>query len=406
MRVATANSYDNTIAALNKRQADLTTLQEHISTGKRVQRASDDPVAAVLSEAAQNRLSRAEADKRSLEASRTSLTQAESALGEAGELIQDVRDLLVAAGNGGYSGNEYKDLAQQIEGLRERLLGVVNQKDSFGRTLFGGLGGSSTPFVELYGPSGAGVVRFDGQRGQEATGINSLPQTLDGNAIWMRVPEGNGTFRLDLPAGNTGSVRTDMGQVTNPSALTGNDYSIGFAQVAGVMQYTVTNTTTGTPVAGQVGVPYMSGSSIEFDGMSFQMLGQPASGDTVELLPVTAPTDLFQVMQNAVDALRGASTGQSAQLTQTIGRSLTELDAGHDRVLLARAQAGEWLNRGEAVDGLLSDRMVDHESEKSRLEDLDMIKGISDFQNQQTGLQAALQSYAQVQRLSLFQYIG
>ncbi|MBW8315552.1 MAG: flagellar hook-associated protein FlgL, partial [Hydrogenophaga sp.] len=314
--------------------------------------------------------------------------------------------LLVAAGNGGYSGNEYKDLAQQIEGLRERLLGVVNQKDSFGRTLFGGLGGSSTPFVELYGPSGAGVVRFDGQRGQEATGANSLPQALDGNAIWMRVPEGNGTFRIDLPAGNTGSVRTDMGQVTNPSALTGNDYSIGFAQVAGVMQYTVTNTTTGTPVAGQVGVPYMSGSSIEFDGMSFQMLGQPASGDTVELHPVTAPTDLFQVMQNAVDALRGASTGQTAQLTQAVGRSLTELDAGHDRVLLARAQAGEWLNRGEAVDGLLSDRMVDHESEKSRLEDLDMIKGISDFQNQQTGLQAALQSYAQVQRLSLFQYIG
>jgi flagellar hook-associated protein 3 FlgL len=35
-----------------------------------------------------------------------------------------------------------------------------------------------------------------------------------------------------------------------------------------------------------------------------------------------------------------------------------------------------------------------------------MVQGISDFQNQQTGLQAALQSYAQVQRLSLFQYIG
>ena len=220
------------------------------------------------------------------------------------------------------------------------------------------------------------------------------------------MPEGNGTFRLDLPTGNTGGVRTDMGQVTDPGALTGNDYSIGFAEVAGVMQYTVTNTTTATPVAGQVGVPYTAGSAIEFDGMSFVMQGQPDSGDSVELRPVTAPTDLFQVMQNAVDALRGASTGQTAQLTQAIGRSLTELDAGHDRVLLARAQAGEWLNRGEAVDGQLSDRMVAHESEKSRLEDLDMIKGISDFQNQQVGLQAALQSYAQVQRLSLFQYLG
>jgi flagellar hook-associated protein 3 FlgL len=35
-----------------------------------------------------------------------------------------------------------------------------------------------------------------------------------------------------------------------------------------------------------------------------------------------------------------------------------------------------------------------------------MIKGVSDFQNQQTGYQAALQAYAQVKKLSLFNYIS
>jgi flagellar hook-associated protein 3 FlgL len=35
-----------------------------------------------------------------------------------------------------------------------------------------------------------------------------------------------------------------------------------------------------------------------------------------------------------------------------------------------------------------------------------VIKGYSDFQNQTTGYQAALQTYAQVQKLSLFNYIG
>ena len=35
-----------------------------------------------------------------------------------------------------------------------------------------------------------------------------------------------------------------------------------------------------------------------------------------------------------------------------------------------------------------------------------MVKGISDFESQQLGLQAALQSYGQVQKLSLFQYIA
>ena len=201
MRVATANSYDNTINNLSKRQTDLVDQQNRISTGKRVLKASDDPVSAVLSEAVQNRYARVESDKRALESSRTSLTQAESALGEANELIQDVRTLLVSAGNATYSDRERSDIADAIEGLRERLLGVANQRDSSGRTLFGGLGGSATPFVEAYGPTGGGDVRFDGQRGQEATGNNTLPQSLDGQAIWMQVPQGNGTFVIDLARG-------------------------------------------------------------------------------------------------------------------------------------------------------------------------------------------------------------
>lgn len=405
MRIATAHSYDTTIANLNKRQADLVAQQERISTGKRVQRASDDPVAAVMAEAAQSRLSRAQVDQRAVEAARTSLSQAENALGEAGELIQDVRELLVKAGNATYGSKEYKSIAQEIEGLRDRLLGVANQKDGAGRTLFGGLGGSATPFAEVYGPSGGGV-QFQGQRGQEAPGNLSLPHTFDGEAVFMRVPPGNGSFTLDLPAGNSGSLHTDIGRVSDPSAVTGHAYSISFADVSGTLQYTVTDTTTGTPVPGHSGVPYVAGSTIEFDGMAIGLQGQPAVGDTLAVNPVTGPTDIFQVMQDAIDALRTPTGGQTAQLTQSLGRALTEIDAGHDRVLSARSQAGEWLNRAEAVDDLLGDRQVDFEAEKSALEDLDLVKGISDFQNQQTGLQAALQSYAQIQKLSLFQYVS
>lgn len=404
MRVATANSYDNTINNLSKRQTDLVDQQNRISTGKRVLKASDDPVSAVLSEAVQNRYARVESDKRALESSRTSLTQAESALGEASELIQDVRTLLVSAGNATYSDRERADIAQQIEGLRERLLGVANQRDSTGRTLFGGLGGSATPFVEAYGPTGGGGVRFDGQRGQEATGNNTLPQSLDGEAIWMQVPQGNGTFVIDLAAGNAGSLRTDTGKVTDPSALTGQDYSIAFADVAGVMQYSVTNTTTGTPVAGMSNVPYVDGSAIEFDGMSFVVSGPPGAGDAIGVVTPTTPTDIFKVMQDAIDALR--TTGNGSSRTHAVGRAMSELDASLDRTLQARSQTGAWLNRADATEALLTGRAVAHKTEQSTLEDLDLIKGISDFQNKQTGLQVALQSYAKVQSLSLFQYIS
>lgn len=404
MRISTANSYDNTVSTLARRQAELAAQQERLSTGKRVLRASDDPVAATLSETAQNRLSRVQADQRALEASRSSLQQAESGLAESGDLLQRVRELIVTAGNGTFGPSEREDIAKQLEGLREQLIGVANRKDNAGRTLYGGLGGASTPFIDLYGPSGGGV-RFDGQRGQQAPGNTSLPQALDGDAIWMRIPQGNGSFTLTLPNTNAGAVYSGLGQVTDPAALTGHDYSVSFASVAGVMQYSVTDQTTGTPVAGQTGVPYQPGKSIEFDGLSFEMIGAAADGDAIELKPVTAPTDIFQVVQTAIDTLRYTGANRSANQTQELARVLGEVDAGMDRVLLARGRAGEWLNRADSLDGLLQTRSVAYETEKSQLEDLDLVKGISDFQNQQLGLEAALKSYAQVQRLSLFEFV-
>ena len=45
------------------------------------------------------------------------------------------------------------------------------------------------------------------------------------------------------------------------------------------------------------------------------------------------------------------------------------------------------------------------EVERSAAEDLDLVSALSDLQSQQTAYETALQAYASVQRLSLFDYI-
>ena len=117
---------------------------------------------------------------------------------------------------------------------------------------------------------------------------------------------------------------------------------------------------------------------------------------------------MFRVMQDAIDTLRldSGSSGDAAQRTHNLGRALGELDAGHERMLMARAQAGEWLNRAESMDNLLGDREADHTIENSRLVDIDLVKAYSEFKTMEVGAQAALQSYASIQKLSLFQYLG
>src|SRR5690606_28045986 len=171
-------------------------------------------------------------------------------------------------------------------------------------------------------------------------------------------------------------------------------------------QYTVTNTSTGVAVPGHENVPYEAGKTVAFDGLSFEMKGLPQDGDQVVLAPSSGPTDLFSVVQRAVDALRLQGEGESAQRGQVLSQSLAEIDAGHDRVLLARGRAGEWLNRADSLDTLMNNRVVDFKTEQSRLEDLDLVKGISDFQSQQIALEAAIKAYGQVQRLSLFNVIN
>jgi flagellar hook-associated protein 3 FlgL len=381
MRVSTANSFDATVNNLARRQAELVAQQERLSTGKRVLRASDDPVAATLAESAQNRLTRVQGDLRAMEASRASLAQAESGLAQSGDLIQKARDLIISAGNGSYSQSEPEDIARQLVGLREQMFGVANLKDNAGRTLYGGLGGASNPFTDT---SATGF--FQGQRGQQAAGNTSLPQSLDGNAIWMQIP-----FQ---PSSTNPAVTTTPVQVVTPSLVTGQRYELVFSSST---EYSINNLDTGTAVA--VNQTYTSGSNIAVDGLSFQVAGVPVVGDRVQLGPKTT---IFKVMQDTIDALKPSG---APNRTATLARTLTELDAGLDRVLLARGYAGEMLNRADSLESLLDTRTVAYEREKSQLEDLDLIKGISDFQNQQVGMEAALKSYAQIQRLSLFEFV-
>ena len=60
----------------------------------------------------------------------------------------------------------------------------------------------------------------------------------------------------------------------------------------------------------------------------------------------------------------------------------------------------------DSVTGRLTDLKLASQTDRSNAEDLDMVKAISDFQNKQTGYDAALKSYSMVQKLSLFNYLG
>jgi flagellar hook-associated protein 3 FlgL len=132
--------------------------------------------------------------------------------------------------------------------------------------------------------------------------------------------------------------------------------------------------------------------------------GQIAWLGTADPATPGATISPFSALDKIVAGL--STPGQTpAQVSQTLRTGLTEIDATAGTLSAWRSRAGEALNRIDAIAGRLADRKLDAERQRTEAEELDLVAAISDFQNRQTGYDAALKSYSIVQRLSLFDYI-
>jgi flagellar hook-associated protein 3 FlgL len=185
MRISSAFAFESSLANLQRRQAQLSEGQAQLTSGKRVRRASDDPAAAAAAERALAAESRADAHLRALNASRNAMQLSEAALGDAGELVQRGREMLLSAGNATYTDSERATVAQALRGVRQDLLAVANRSDGTGRYLFGGQGSDKPPLRE----SAAGVV-FDGTPGQLSAAAGEVtPLSVDGDAAFRQASD-------------------------------------------------------------------------------------------------------------------------------------------------------------------------------------------------------------------------
>lgn len=397
MRLSTSNTYTTGLDSLVARQARLAGTQAQLTTGKRVNVASDDPAAAARAERALASERRTVATQRAVDASNNAMTLTESALGDAGTLLQSAREALVAAGNATYSDAERKGVADQLQGLRDQLFSVANRTDGSGLHLFGGQGSTQAPFVDM-----PGGVQFQGTSGQvqAATG-DALPLTTDGEATWMQARTGNGVFETRAVT-STGLAVIDPGTVFDPAALTGSTYRLQFSVSGLATTYSVLKD--GNPTA-QTNLPFTPGQAFQVDGMSATITGAPANGDIFELAPSTSDLSVFDALDQAIAALQTPGRSPTG-IAQANSVALTQMDAVLGQVIAGRAQVGALMNRVDSVTDRLSALKLSSQTERSNAEDLDMAQAISDFSNQQTGYDAALKAYSMVQRLSLFNYLN
>jgi flagellar hook-associated protein 3 FlgL len=302
MRIGTAFAQQIAIDAIGERQARLLEGQEQLSSGKRISKPSDDPVAAAEAERMRSRESRIEAEKRTTVFARQMLGNAESTLGDADVLLQSAREALLAATNPTLGPADRGIYAAQLRQTREQLLSVANRPDGAGGFVFGGQGTPAAP------------IAADGTTYAPQAGTQQLGQEM------------------------VSSVSLD-----------------------GRQNFTAVRTATGTESV--------------FAGIDAAIAALEAPGNSA--------AGVGPILRGVVD---------------TVDRTV-------ERLSVSRTMVGERLRALDAHEQALESGSIELQARLSELVDLDFAKGVSAMVQNQTTLEAAMKSYAQIARLTLFDYI-
>jgi flagellar hook-associated protein 3 FlgL len=146
--------YEQNMRGITDSQSRWLSYGEQMSTGKRVNRPSDDPIAAsqaiVLSQAqSQNSQLRWRVPlQRKVSLEENVLTQVTPA-------IQSAQEKLVYAGNGTLS-DDRASLATDLQGIRDQLMNLANSTDGNGRYIFAGYKTEARPFDATTGDYNGG----------------------------------------------------------------------------------------------------------------------------------------------------------------------------------------------------------------------------------------------------------
>ncbi|MDN4091764.1 flagellar hook-associated protein FlgL [Brevibacillus agri] len=145
VRVTQTMLNNNMMRNLSNSMGRMDKLQEQLSSGMKFSRPSDDPVAASRAMFYRSSLIENEQFQRNVNEAQSWMELSDKSLEEAGTILQRVRELAVASGNGGLGPDSLQAMGKEIAEIRDHLGNIVNQTVG-GRYIFAGTDTLTPPY--------------------------------------------------------------------------------------------------------------------------------------------------------------------------------------------------------------------------------------------------------------------
>ncbi len=403
MRISTNQFYQSGLNNILDQQQNLNTVQDRISSGVRVTKPSDDPVASVTILNLETEIALSERYNKNIDIANDNLITEETVLQQLTDILQRVRELILSAGNATFGNVERNSLAEEMDGLLVQVVGLANNKNSSGDYLFAGHRNNQTPFTQ----DAAGNYIYNGDQGVRNIQVSSSSQIASNDSgydVFQNILNGNGDFTTDANTANTGRGVIYSGSVIDPVTYTPDTYDINIVDLGGgVLGYDVIDSGGGTVVAGQ---PFIDGGDISFNGLNVTIGGTPAIGDNFTITP-SVRQDLFTTIQQTVTALRTnvIDAADEALLNTQLGSSLENIDQSMENIGAIQAAVGTRLNVLQNQSLINSDFILTSQISLSKARDLDIAEAITELNLRQISLEAAQASFVRIQNLSLFNFL-
>jgi flagellar hook-associated protein 3 FlgL len=128
MRVTQSMLSNNMLRNLSKSYGNMSKYQDQLTTGKKINRPSDDPVVAMKGVMYRTNLQEVEQYKRNFSEAYNWVENSDAALDKVTSAVQRIRELTVQASNGTYDPGQRESMAAEIDQLKEHIQELANTK--------------------------------------------------------------------------------------------------------------------------------------------------------------------------------------------------------------------------------------------------------------------------------------
>lgn len=341
MRVSTNLFQHQGINSIQKHQSDVLDAQLKLSTGKRVNAPSDDPVAMSQIHSLNSTMNTIDQYSKNGQYAKIQLVQEETAISDTVDSLQRARELTVQMLNGTYTPEDRQAASEEINQLIQQVQNNMNYKNSDGELIFAGSSVTAEKaFVEdVNNPGYYAYIGSANATGQvESDGVTPVEDSL--------ANFGSRFVQIGFDADNK-SVPNDQGDSSRVRITDNGQKVFGVATTA---------TFTGTP-----------------DSNVLNVLVELKNALGAGLAP---PDGIADDLQSGITQL--------SQVRAEIGGRQNRIESQYDS--------------GESFKLALEERRMG-------LEDMDTVKGVTDLTQSQNALQMAQQVFTRVQDMSLFNYL-